>query len=242
MIDKRAIKKYKIRRDGRLKKRGVRLDVDWEEEKHPRAKDGKFTSGSGGEEKVERKTVKTSEPVKVKLNNTKSSGEYVDLLGKAKKSLSEADGAWRVTQYKDGGEFDDWHPGAKMYHTDGGSTVAVAKDGDIVGVCHHAGDSVRGKDLIKFAVENGGIKLDAYDGLFGFYTKCGFEPVSWCKWDEQFAPPDWRKGKDNPENIVFYKYTGGKTRYKDVDDFFAKVEASEDYDSAKNIRDKDVGK
>lgn len=47
MIDKKAIKRYRVRRDSRLKKRGLRLDEEWEEDKHPRAKDGKFTSGSG---------------------------------------------------------------------------------------------------------------------------------------------------------------------------------------------------
>ena len=105
-----------------------------------------------------------------------------------------------------------------------------------------AGDSVRGKQLIEYAVKNGGNKLDAYEGLFGFYTKCGFEPVSWCKLDEQYAPPDWRKGEDQPENIVFYKYTGNKSQYTDVDDLFAKVEASEDYGEAKNARDKEARK
>lgn len=235
MVDKKAVKKYHIRRDGRLKKRGIRLDTDWEEEKHPRDENGRFAPGSSGGSAPKK-------VVPVKLRIVKNSGKFADRISKAKKSLGREDGPWRVTAYAGGEEFDSEHPGAKKFTSDGGSTIAVTGDGDIVGVCRMAGDSVRGKQLIEYAVKNGGNKLDAYEGLFGFYTKCGFEPVSWCKWDEQYAPPDWRKGEDQPENIVFYKYTGNKSQYTDVDDFFAKVEASEDYDVAKNVRDKEVRK
>lgn len=231
MVDKKAVKKYHIRRDGRLKKRGLRLDANWEEEKHPRDENGRFASG-GSAPKVA--------PVKLKVE--KNANKFVDGISKAKKSLRPEDGPWRVTAYESGEEFESEHPGAKKYLSDGGSTIAVTGDGDIVGVCRMAGDSVRGKQLIEYAVKNGGTKLDAYSGLFGFYTKCGFEPVSWCKWDEQFAPPDWKKGRDKPENIIFYKYTGGKSQYEDADEFFAKVKASDDYDMAKNVRDKEVGK
>ena len=47
MVDKKAIQRYHIRRDGRLRRRGFRFDVEWEENKHPRGKDGRFTSGGG---------------------------------------------------------------------------------------------------------------------------------------------------------------------------------------------------
>ena len=250
MIDRKAVRRYHKRVDRRLAERGIRLDGNrWEENKHPRSKDGKFTSGSGGgagsspdEGSKKKETSAPAAPPKppIKMNVTKSSGDYVDKLTEAKKSLPENQAPWRVTQYKDGDEFDDWHPGAKMYHTDGGSTIAVTPDGDIVGVCHHEGDPVRGKELLKHAVDNGGKKLDAYEGLFGFYTKCGFEPVSWCKWDEKFAPSDWKKGRDNPEHIIFYKYTGKSSPYKSASEFFSKVKASKDYDAAKNARDKEV--
>ena len=247
MVDIKAIRRYHKRQDRRFAERGIRFDGNrWEENKHPRSKDGKFTSGSGssgGQDNsaASGKKSGTSAPPStppIKMNVTKSSGDYVGKLTDAKKSLPEDQAPWRVTQYKDGDEFDDWHPGAKMFHTDGGSTIAVTLDGDIVGVCHHEGDPVRGKELLKHAVDNGGKKLDAYEGLFGFYTKCGFEPVSWCKWDEKFAPGDWKKGRDNPENIIFYKYTGNRSQYKSASEFFGSVKASKDYDAAKDERDK----
>ena len=101
---------------------------------------------------------------------------------------------------------------------------------------------MRGKELLAHAVEQGGTKLDAYQGLFGFYTKCGFEPVSWCKWDEQYAPSDWKKGRDAPEHIIFYKYTGNKSKYSSAQNFFDNVKPSEDYDAAKDYRDRELSK
>lgn len=53
MVDRKAVIKYKARRDGRLKKRGFRFDLEWDENKHPRAKDGKFASGGGSGGKIE---------------------------------------------------------------------------------------------------------------------------------------------------------------------------------------------
>lgn len=261
MIDKKAIAKYHKRMDARLKKRGVsldgirRFDADWDENEHPRDKGGQFTSKNGGSaakgeekknttsEKAE-SVKKTSEGVKeakpIKMNKVEKSQKYVDSLSEAKKSLPPEQAPWRVTQYENGDQFDEWHPNAKKFSTDGGSTVAVTPDGDIVGVCHKDGDPARGKELIRYAVENGGKKLDAYEGLYPFYTKCGFEPVSWCKWDENFAPDDWVKGRDNPENIIFYKYTGNKSKYNTAQEFFAGVKASKDYDEAMNVRNKEI--
>ena len=90
--------------------------------------------------------------------------------------------------------------------------IAVTRDGDIISVCSNSNDkTTRGRDLLEIAVQNGGKKLDAYSGLFGFYRKCGFEPVSYCEFDERFAPPDWTKGVDKPEPIIFWKYTGNKS-------------------------------
>lgn len=147
--------------------------------------------------------------------------------------------AWRVTVHSQQ-ELEEEYPGAKLHITDGGSTVAVTKDGDIISVCKNPDDSLRGKDLLKMAVANGGKKLDAYSGIFGFYTKCGFEPVSWCEFDEQYAPPDWVKGRDEPEPVIFYKYTGNKNQFEDANEFFAAVPASADYGAAQETRDGQV--
>ncbi len=147
--------------------------------------------------------------------------------------------AWRVTVHTQA-ELEEEYPGAKLHITDGGSTVAVTKDGDIISVCKNPDDSLRGKDLLKMAVANGGKKLDAYSGIFGFYTKCGFEPVSWCEFDEQCAPPDWVKGRDEPEPVIFYKYTGNKSQFEKPEEFFAAVPASADYGAAQGTRDGQV--
>lgn len=147
--------------------------------------------------------------------------------------------AWRVTVHSQQ-ELEEEYPGAKLHITDGGSTVAVTKDGDIISVCKNPDDSLRGKDLLKMAVANGGKKLDAYSGIFDFYTKCGFEPVSWCEFDEQYAPPDWVKGRDEPEPVIFYKYTGNKSQFEDANEFFAAVPASADYGAAQETRDGQV--
>ena len=236
LVDNKAVKAYRERRGDRLKARGVRLDAaDF--------KDGKFTSGSGsndaGKKQEGREQKKTEASVPVR--KVKDAGAYVKKLSAAKKSLPAAAGPWRVSAYNDGEHFAEEHPGAKMYSTDGGSTIAVTSDGDIVGVCHHAEDKgSRGKDLLEFAVKNGGKKLDAYQGLFGFYTKCGFEPVSWCEWDEQWAPDDWKKGRDDAEHIIFYKYTGKKSKYSNAAEFLKAVKPSADYGAAKDVRDSEV--
>lgn len=116
---------------------------------------------------------------------------------------------WRVSDVNID-EFREYHPDADCYLTPGKSTVAITKDGDIVAVCKHPDDKYKGKEIIKMAVESGGTKLDSYDGNHTFYNKCGFEPVSWCKWDEQYKPHDWNESKNKREDIIFYRYAGEK--------------------------------
>ena len=150
----------------------------------------------------------------------------------------QPDKAWRV----DSSYTDADYEGMDCYTSPGGSCVAV-HDGDIVSVCGMPGDKVRGSDLLKHAVQMGGKKLDAFSGLYGFYAKNGFEPVSWCKFDEQYAPPDWVKGRDKPEPVIFWKYTG--RTYQEItkdfgekaSDFTKRIAASENYDQAKTKRD-----
>ena len=119
--------------------------------------------------------------------------------------------------------------------------VAVSPDGDIWGVCKNDNDKdFRGKDLIALAIKQGGKKLDSYEGNHGFYVRCGFEPVSWCKWDGNYAPSDWIE-RYKPEDIVFYKYVGVdnvKNEYLKAKSFKKIVKASDDYMSAQEARDK----
>lgn len=147
--------------------------------------------------------------------------------------------AWRVTVHTQQ-ELEEEYPGAKLHITEGGSTVAVTKDGDIISVCGKPGDKLRGKDLMRLAVENGGKKLDSYSGNHGFYVKCGFEAVSWCEFDEQYAPPGWVKGRDKPEPVIFYKYTGKSNQSRNEQDIFNSIPASADYDAAQAARNQSI--
>lgn len=144
------------------------------------------------------------------------------------------DGGSRLTQE----ELDSEYPGAKLYVTGGGGTVAVTADGDIVSLCVYPGNPVRGKQLMETAVKNGGKKLDSYRGNHRFYAKCGFEAVRWCELDENYAPKGWVKGRDEPEPVVFYKYTGATGRSEDFDDVKRSIPAGSDYEAARAARDK----
>lgn len=228
--------------------------MQFDESKHPRDKDGKFTDGNettkeaydsrdtfgnmlrnmpqGAKERVAEISSRTEKP---KFGGAKTP-EFVDALTDAKATFAKVhpEYVWRVSS-PSAEEFEQEHPGAVMHVTQGGSTVAVTPDGDIVGVCKKPGDKQRGADLLKMAVENGGKKLDSYEGNHDFYINNGFEPVSWCRWDDEFAPPDWRS-EYQKEDIIFYRYTG-KTTTESLDDFKKRVSASADYGEAAKMRD-----
>lgn len=180
---------------------------------------------------------------------------------KAERAKANPEAAWRVTDMS-ASEFETEHKGAVCHVTPGGSTCAVTTDGDIVSVCKKPGDTVSGKELIQMAVENGGKKLDSYDGNHGFYAKCGFEPRSWCKWDdagadEGWISQDWLKANGLPanittaelrkipnsalkvprEDIIFYEHTGKPSPYRTAEDFKKAVSASSDYGAAQQARD-----
>lgn len=126
----------------------------------------------------------------------------------------------------------------RLLELQGGSVVAITNDGDIVSVCKNKNGNDKGSQLLTVAVANGGNKLDAFgEGLYNFYTKNGFEPVSWTPFNEEYAPHDWVKGRDKPEEVVFYMYTG-KTTSMTYGEFISSVPASAEYDDAKLIRDK----
>ena len=124
----------------------------------------------------------------------------------------------------------------QCFVTDGGSVFAL-NEKDIVSVCKHKGDILTRADaMMAQAVEEGGDRLDSYDGNHGFYAKCGFEPVAWTKFDPQYAPDGAL-----PEDIVFYRYTGNKRKLT-PDEAKADVEAFKaqnkpmDYDTACDFR------
>ena len=114
-------------------------------------------------------------------------------------------------------------------------------DGDIVGVCKKPDDNVSGSDLLKMAVANGGKKLDAFSKLWRFYTNNGFEPVSWTPFNKEYAPADWKE-EYGEEPVIFYKYTGKHTAYKNSDEFLNAIKPNADYGEAMSIRDKEIEK
>ena len=193
------------------------------------AKDFYGSSGNAGADKIR--------------FGTASPKSFTKALNRAKQNVDPKK-QWRVTGM-DKSELKEWHPNAKLHVTDGGSTIAV-DDGDIVAVCANKGDSLRGKDLLEFAVKNGGTKLDSYEGNHGFYLNCGFEPVSWCKWDEKYAPPGWKESGSKAEDVIFYKYTGNKQKMtpeqseEHLRKFKKKVQAANDYDAAYEQRDGEI--
>lgn len=167
---------------------------------------------------------------------------FASAVASARDNCSE-DKRWRVTAHTEE-ELENDYPGAKLHVTKNGSTVAVTADGDIISVCKNPGDKLSGRDLMKIAVENGGTKLDSFAGNHDFYIKCGFEPVSWTPFNEAYAPDGWRKGVDNPEPVVFYKYTG-KTSKTTLKDFLANTkpfEGDDGYYNAMVARDKEIAR
>lgn len=161
-----------------------------------------------------------------------SPSKFANSVKEAKKTVNPLK-AWRVTAYEK-----DHYLDTQNYATKGGSTVAITSDGDIISVCKRVGDTESGKDLMKFAVKQGGKKLDSFAGNHSFYQKCGFEAVSWCYWDDKEAPPDWNENRDERENIIFYIYTGNfNDNPEKEDELFKRIKPSKDYKEAMDYRD-----
>lgn len=200
----------------------------WNPELHPRGADGKFCAADG------MATAGGSAPSGTGITN--STPEEFAVAVAAAQATCPPEKAWRVSAY----DADHYKSGIKVLHvTEGGSCFAVTEDGDIVSVCGSANDSqTRGRDLMRMAVENGGVKLDSFAGNHGFYTKMGFEPVSWTPFNEEYAPPGW-KAEYQKEPVIFYKYTGN-TNQPSVAEFTSKVPpctGENGYDDAMAIRD-----
>lgn len=229
-------------------KKGGLLDgagSEWEESKHPRDEAGKFTSGSstgdGFEKEKSITDAASSEGEGAQGFGGSSAEEFAGAIKTAKATISP-EAAWRVTAHTQE-ELDRDYPGAKLHVTEGGSTVAVTADGDIMSLCRNRNDkATRGKELLKQAVENGGKKLDAFgEDLYEFYTQNGFEPISWTPFNEDYAPKGWEKVRDKKEPIVFYKYTGKQTKLA-YSEFINKINATPDYETAQGVRDKEIKK
>lgn len=205
-------------------------------------KDGRFTTanGTGGAPGSYRAVANSEAQAKwdlqkaphVKVTNQKAFSKALD----DNKQEIDPKIRWRVdSQPVD--SLRENHPNAALYVSNKGSTMAV-DGGDIIGVSA----SMKGKPdetgraMMKSAVEHGGIMLDSYSGNHGFYTKCGFEPVSWCRFDKKYAPPGWDPKVDKQEPVIFYRYTGKCTAERDANKFLSAVAPSASYDEAMKAR------
>ena len=64
--------------------------------------------------------------------------------------------------------------------------------------------------------------------------------VCFKKMQLNFDPSNWVKGRDEAENVIFFKYTGKQSRYKKLEQFYeavSPVTGDDDYDKAYAIRD-----
>lgn len=154
-------------------------------------------------------------------------------VDQAKETVDPAS-AWRVSNEKP-----DYFENSRNYVTEGGSTIAIKPDGNIVAVCRNTNDKARGYEILKMAVDKGGIKLDSFSGNNSFYQKNGFEPISWCDFDINEAPHDW-KNTYKKEIIVFYSYTGRMRNDNEIEteaDIKNRIPKSKGYFEAEKARD-----
>ncbi|WP_296796232.1 phage minor head protein [uncultured Methanobrevibacter sp.] len=169
--------------------------------------------------------------------------EFLGYLIRAEDSV-DPKYAWRVELPESISNYDD----CRMFVTEHGSTIAIREDGDIISVCAYKenGKSIDStRALLEFATKNGGDRFDSFDGNYGVYRRCGFEPVSHIEFNEEYAPPGWIKERDNPENVIFFKYTGEEVHNAKKEDFYKKVDpitTDDPYEDAYGIRDKSIKK
>lgn len=93
------------------------------------------------------------------------------------------------------------------------------------------------------AVSKGGRKLDAYGkGLYYFYTRNNFKPVSWTPFNKDYAPKDWKPSFEKIQNlhIIFYVYDKNFVPTQTYEEFINLVPActgDNGYYEAAKIRD-----
>lgn len=195
------------------------------------------SEGADREDQQERRFVERTvqHDIEPAQSQTVTADKFVRTLDTAKASCPD-DKAWRVDTTRTAQDFKNEK--ITTYITKGGSTFALKEDGDIISVCKNqisdAGTNAR--SLLAAAVEAGGTHLDSFDGNYGFYVRCGFEPVSRCKFSVDYAPPGWVSGRDKEEDIYFMKYVGvGNVKYKSIEDARLNIPYSDGYDEAEAV-------
>lgn len=194
-------------------------------------------------------TKSNGETINLQVMEIKKPSTFLNYLHDARQTNPPQD-RWRVleqsveyaeTKYKN----------AQMYHTRHGSTIAIDQDGTIISVCSNKDPNGKSYDnagaLMSFAVSKGGNKLDTFDGNYGFYRHCGFEPLSWIRFKDFDTNniPEWITGnKNNPqqfkeEDIIFFKYTGKQTPYLTAKQFYKQnkpITGENAYEQAVTVR------
>lgn len=166
--------------------------------------------------------------------------QFNKAISNAKDSRPKGD-KWRVDVHTPE-EYEE--KGCKCFTTDGGSTIAITKDGDIISVCKNSSDKISGKVIMAEAVRQGGKKLDSFRGNHEFYVACGFEPVSWTPFNKEYAPDGWKESGCSEEPVIFYKYVGvGNVKNVDFETFKKNTRpftGDDGYDKAMAYRDKNI--
>lgn len=194
------------------------------------------------------------EEIKIKYREYIQKKLFRDALYNA--YLTQDKDGWRVDMYDENGELlplSNWD-GCRMFVNEDGSTFAIREDGDIISVCKNKKiknpqNSMKALMEIATSIEEGD-RLDSFDGNWGFYRACGFEPVSWIHFNEEYAPKygehGWDRSKDKKEPIVFFKHTGKSKRldenemYEEKRKFYKDIVANTGdnaYGDAYSVRD-----
>jgi hypothetical protein len=99
--------------------------------------------------------------------------------------------AWRIDEHD--AEYYKSH-NARCYVSPKGSALAITDDGTILSLCKHRDDhdNFLGLDMVEFAKENGGCKLQCYEGMSDWYLESGFVEIARIGWDHSSTPKGWR--------------------------------------------------
>lgn len=155
-----------------------------------------------GEHLKQQLTNNGSTPIELRTEHNPSS--FYAKIGEAKESNPY--GAF-VTQH----EIEDYAKMRTFLNDDGTVGVAVKDDGDIVSVFKNKKNKSKDavSSILLTALENGGTKLDNYDGVLSkMYLNHGFIPVARTAFVDEYAPSDWNYERDGRPDIIFWMHNG----------------------------------
>ena len=210
----------------------------------PTAKNGGGVNGNGQGQKVPPKSInqpntpKTTQSIGGPKFLDATPEEFAKAISAAKKQCS-SENAWRVDAYP----ASHYKDSKARIVTQKGSCIAVQANGDMISLCRSANedDDVKGYMLMKEAIRRDGDRCDTFEGNFNRYVRNGMMPVSWIRWnpDPDIRPSDWKEGENEPEDVIFFMYTGhneliDKDKWKET---HPPIEGDNCYDRAMQIRD-----